>query len=269
MPATIPSHQAAVLPLKLVSPRRFDGVALVVGSAVPDVGYLTQGLGVAVPSHAWHSLLWFSLPSALIITALVRRAAGIVAAHLPGGGPLALRDYGVLATVRHRLAVTVSSAVLGAASHLVWDMVTHPYVLIGHPFTGDGAHFPALHHTAVAGLPWWRVIHLASEMVGSAAVLSTAVHIGRRRLLLAWHGPAPVVPRRPTLFWSAAAGVLAPLVALVLALPGNGTGPNVIGMRLIAAVALAMLAAAGVVAVHTRRTPAKTGRGDQRHEAGR
>ncbi|HZM82192.1 MAG TPA: DUF4184 family protein [Candidatus Limnocylindrales bacterium] len=98
MPATIPSHQALVLPLKLRRPRRFDGVALVVGSAMPDVAYLTQGLTAEAPSHTWHSLLWFSLPLTLIVTPLVRRAAGIIAPHLPEGGPLSLRDYGVLAT---------------------------------------------------------------------------------------------------------------------------------------------------------------------------
>ena len=36
MPATFPSHAAAVLPLKLWRPRWFDGVALVVGSMAPD-----------------------------------------------------------------------------------------------------------------------------------------------------------------------------------------------------------------------------------------
>ncbi len=263
MPATIPSHQAGVLPLKLISPRRFDGVALVIGSVMPDVGYLTQGLPVvAISSHAWHSLLWFSLPLTLIATWLVRRAAGVIAVHLPDAGPLALRDYGVLATVRHRLVVSVWSALLGAASHMVWDMFTHPYILFGDPFTGAGTFFPALHRIAVAGLPWWRVIYLVSEVVGSVAVLSMAVHIGRRRLLLAWHGPVPQVSRvlcRPVLFWSAAAAIVAVLTGLVLVLPGNASGLNVIGIRLIVAVALALLGAAAVVRVCARRTPRATG----------
>jgi len=248
MPATIPSHQALVLPLKLLNPRRFDGVALVVGSAMPDLGYVAQGLTVAIPSHAWHSLLWFSLPLTLVASALVRRAAGTVAIHLPRGGQLSLRDYGVLASVRHPLAVTAVSALLGAASHLLWDTFTHPYVLIGHPFTGDGTYIPAMHRIAVAGLPWWRVVHLASEVAGSVAVLATVVHIGRKRLLLAWHGPAPVVPRRPVLFWSTAAASFALLTSLVLALPDNDLGPNIIGMRLITAAAVSLLAAAALAA---------------------
>jgi hypothetical protein len=46
---------------------------------------------------------------------------------------------------------------------------------------------PVVRH-AVAGLPWWRVIQLVSELIGTAIVLAAAVYIGRRRLLLAWHG---------------------------------------------------------------------------------
>ena len=37
MPATVPSHQGVVLPLKLWRPQWFDGVALAVGAASPDV----------------------------------------------------------------------------------------------------------------------------------------------------------------------------------------------------------------------------------------
>ncbi|WP_367319789.1 DUF4184 family protein [Streptomyces sp. HUAS ZL42] len=39
MPLTFPSHAAAVMPLKIRRPHWFDGVALVVGSTVPDLPY--------------------------------------------------------------------------------------------------------------------------------------------------------------------------------------------------------------------------------------
>jgi hypothetical protein len=220
--------------LKLLRPRRFDGVALVVGSMAPDVAYATEGLGSAAPSHVWHALFWFNLPVTLVLTALVRRAAPYVAAHLPRGGPLALRDYGVLGAVRHRLVVTAYSALLGAFSHLAWDTFTHPHVLF---FGGT-----------LPGLPWWRAVEQISELVGSAVTLATAVHIGRGRLLLAWHGPAPHLPPRPALFWSVTGAAAVALTAAALALPGNGIGPNVIGVRLIGAGALALLAGAGTVA---------------------
>ncbi len=238
MPATVPAHPAAVLPLKLLSPRRFDGVALAVGAAAPDLGYAVEGLGIEVRSHAWHSLAWFSLPLTLVIAALIRRAAPVVAAHLPPGGPLAIRDYGVLGTVRHPLRVTVWSALLGAASHLVWDTFTHPYVLVLDPFLGPDT----------AGLPWWPAIRLISEVVGAVVSLAVAVNIGRHRLLVAWHGPAPLVARRFGLFWSITGGSFVILVAGALRLPGNALDrPNVLGIRLIVASAGAVLCGAAAV----------------------
>jgi Domain of unknown function (DUF4184) len=230
MPITIPAHQAAVVPLKLLSPRRFDGVALVVGSMAPDVAYATGGLGFEAPSHVWHALFWFNLPVTLVLAALVRRAAPYVAANLP---------VGVLGAVRHPLVVTAYSALLGAFSHLVWDTVTHPHVLF---FGGE-----------LPGLVRWRAVEQISELVGSAVTLAAAVHIGRRRLLLAWHGPAPEVPPLPVLFWSVTGGAAVVLTAVALVLPGNDIGPNVIGVRLLGADALAMLAGAGAVSSWSRR----------------
>ena len=65
MPLTFPTHAAAVLPLKLWRPRWFDGVALVTGSAAPDV------------THA----LW-CVPIAMVAAWITRRVApGIAARH--------------------------------------------------------------------------------------------------------------------------------------------------------------------------------------------
>jgi hypothetical protein len=255
MPATIPTHPVAVLPLKLAYPRRFDGVALVVGSMAPDVAYTTAGLGVVVHSHTWHSVFWFSIPVTLAIATVVRAAAPHVAAHLPSRGPLALGDYGVLGAVRHPLGVTVCSALVGASSHLLWDSVTHPYILAVHPFLGGQTSLPALHRVAWAGLPWWRVVQLVSDAVGLVAAVAIAVHIGRRRLLVDWHGPAPTVRRRPALFWSVAAATAVVVTIAVLALPGNDIGPNVIGVRLIGAGAVTLLVAAAAVRSGPAREP--------------
>jgi len=57
MPATFPSHAAAVLPLKLWRPRWFDGVALVVGSMAPDLGYPLVGLVSLPDTHSAAGLL--------------------------------------------------------------------------------------------------------------------------------------------------------------------------------------------------------------------
>jgi hypothetical protein len=253
MPATIPTHPIAVLPLKLLRPRRFDGVALAVGATAPDFAYSMSGLGIELRSHAWHALFWFSVPATLLVTALIRRTAAHVAAHLPDGGPFALRDYGVLSLVAHPIGVTLWSALLGALSHLLWDSVTHPYILAVHPFLGGKTYLPALRSTAFAGLPWWRVIVLVSDAVGLVAAIAIAVHIGRRRLLVAWHGPAPIVRARPVLFWTVLLGAWATLTTTVLALPGNGIGPNVIGIRLLGAAAVAVVVAGATTEAVNRR----------------
>jgi hypothetical protein len=98
----------------------------------------------------------------------------------------------------------------------------------------------------VTGLPWWRVIHLGSELVGCVVTIAVAVRIGHRRLLVAWHGPAPVAPRRPSVFWPVAAAVCAALVVAAAALPRNDL-INVAGSRLLIAVTVAILAAAAAV----------------------
>ena len=74
MPA-FPSHQAAVLPLKLWRPRWFDGVALVAGSAAPDAAYPLAGFVSLPENHTWWGLLWFSLPVAYVATLVIRWAA--------------------------------------------------------------------------------------------------------------------------------------------------------------------------------------------------
>jgi hypothetical protein len=246
VPATIPSHQAAVLPLKVRFPDRFDGVALVVGSAAPDIGYVLAGIAEP-PSHAWHSLVWFHLPVVVALSWVVRRAAPVVAAHLPA----ALRDYGVLGVVRHPVRVTAWSAVLGALTHQVWDALTHPYML----FVSTSAYLPVMHETAVAGLPWWRIVHLLSEVVGVAVVVAVLIHIGRSRLLVRWHGPPPPTPTRPLVFWPVAMLSATVLGAASLALPGNDIGIWVFGSRWLGAVALGLLVASATArAPRGRRT---------------
>jgi hypothetical protein len=167
VPATFPSHQGGVLPLKLWRPQWFDGVALCVGAASPDVAYLLDGSGLPVwpLSHRPLGLLVWCLPITLALAWLFRRAAPVVAAHLPAGGPLALRDYGVLATYRPRWRVTVLSALIGAASHLLLDLAGDP----------------------VAAVEW------ALDLLGAYVVWRCVVRIGRQRLLIAWHGPGGTV----------------------------------------------------------------------------
>ncbi|MET7424992.1 DUF4184 family protein [Dactylosporangium sp. NPDC005555] len=214
MPLTFPSHPAAVLPLKVWRPRWFDGVALVAGSTAPDLAYALDGSGLPVwpLSHQLPGLVVWCLPVTVAVVWLTRRAAPVLAAHLPG-----LAAFGALGRWP-AWPVTVSSALLGAASHLALDRVEFL-------------------------LPWSEYVMHALGALGFAAVVA---HIGRRRLLRFWHGDPPPRNRRPVLFWTVAAAVTLPLVAVTPFLPGAAQA-HTTGARLLCAVAGGLLAASWAV----------------------
>jgi hypothetical protein len=201
------------VPLKLWRPRWFDGVALTLGAIAPDVAYAANGYGVTIRSHAWHATVWWAIPLVLVGARLVRWAAPTVAAHLPAGGVLALRDYGALHRVRHRVLVTAASAVIGAASHIVLDAVSHPRV--------DGGRFPTLHHELGPDVPLWYVISMMLDLSGMIAAVAAIVYIGQTGTVRGWHGPPPATPTRPVVFWSAVALVVAAGLALLPLQPSD------------------------------------------------
>ena len=131
MPATFPSHAAAVVPLWL----------------------------------RWRAagLLWWCLPVWLAATVLGRSSLIRVAAHLPGLGVLKLRDHGVLGVVRPPWPVTLTSVPLGAVGHVVSDSFAHGNM----PMVGL---ITPLQRTGPLGEPWWQWLHWTSTVVGAVAV---------------------------------------------------------------------------------------------------
>jgi hypothetical protein len=231
VPMTFPSHPVVVLPLKLWRPRWFDGVALVLGSASPDLAYLVDGSGLPVwPfSHQVAGLVGWCLPLTLLGCVLVRRAAPTVAVHLPAGGPFALRDYGALRVSGHAWWITVLSALLGAASHLVLD--------------GLEALVPAAEYPG--------------HIVGALAMLALAAVIGRRRLVRRWHGEAPQQERRPGRFWAVTVAVALPGIAVTPLLPAAFL-LHTSGVRVLTSLAVGLLVAAAVCRPRPVRAPAVT-----------
>ncbi|MEO3930408.1 DUF4184 family protein [Micromonosporaceae bacterium B7E4] len=247
MPLTLPTHPVVAVLLKRSRPGRFDGVALTIGAIAPDLAFAAGGYGVTIHSHAWHAPLWWALPLTLLLTRLVRWTAPTVAAHLPGAGPLALRDYGVLGAARHRWQVTTMSALVGAASHIGWDAFTHPTV------DGGGVLFPALHQQVWRGMPWWDLLSTASDLFGLVAAAALAVHIGRSRLLRRWYGPPPSIVRRPVRFWSTVALFSTLGLALLPVQPVRLPADQAVRVLLIAVVAFL----AGAAAARTRTVAAQ------------
>ncbi|TDO33006.1 DUF4184 family protein [Paractinoplanes brasiliensis] len=157
MPLTVPTHPAIVW-LKVWRPRWFDGVALAVGSTAPDLAYALDGSGLPVwkMSHGLRGFVFWCLPVTLVLTWLIRRAAPVVASHLPS----VLRDYAVLGRTSHPLRVTCWSALLGAVSHLLLDFLELQLPLAE----------PVMH------------------VLGFLGLFALVAHVGRHRLLLRWHG---------------------------------------------------------------------------------
>ena len=250
MPATFPAHAAAVLPLKLWRPGWFDGVALVVGSAAPDAAYIAVGFVSLPETHTVPALLWFCLPVALAGCLVIRWAAPAVAAHLPAGGPFDLRAYGVLGVIRHPWYVTVSSILVGASTHLVWDGFTHaPANMAGWAIR----LVPVLDTVGPFGLPWWRTLQFLSSALGAVVVVGVAWYVGRTEALRRWHGDPPPVPRSPGRFWGSAAAILVVCLAVMPFLPYS-TSAHVGGVRLLYAVALALVAGAAAAGISSRRS---------------
>ena len=220
-------------------PRLWPCGPAALADARADTAYAADGAPVTIHSHTWHAALWWALPLALIGTRLIRWAAPAVAAHLPAGGWLALRDYAVLATVRHPWPVTAASAILGAVSHILWDGCTHPTV--------DGARvfLPMLAQASpVADLPWWQLSAVASDLLGTVGAVLLARHVGRHRLLVAWHSQPPARRGRPARFWTAVMVVAALGLAMVAAQPAPLMHDRAVRILLVAGLALLAGAAA-------------------------
>ncbi|MER7116397.1 DUF4184 family protein [Saccharomonospora azurea] len=208
MPFTV-SHPAAVLPLLR---RPFVPAALVAGAVAPDLPYFLTTLGVSETGpHDWygpllnatqtHSIpvgLLVSLPAAISLVAAYRMLRAPITALLPSSLrlPEPERATGRAAKVRYTAWLLIS-ALIGIASHLVWDFFTH----------GD---------ELLVSLTADRLLQHASTAFGLAAV---GWHLWRRRGRLRTHGGTDTVARlSPTLRWS--------VVTLLIAAPVLGGAVN-------------------------------------------
>ncbi|MFI7610090.1 DUF4184 family protein [Nonomuraea terrae] len=167
MPFT-PSHIAAVLPLMASRRvRRFaDPWALALGAMAPDLPLFLPALPDYTVWHSWQGVLTLNplavvvlLPFfhavlrdpliALLPPALAGRAARLVPERLTGAAPMAV------------------GAVIGAATHVLWDSFTH--------HTGVIEWGPWL-SASVFGIGLFRLPQYASSAIGLAVVVWWAWH---------------------------------------------------------------------------------------------
>jgi len=192
--------------------RPFVPAALVAGSVAPDIPYFLARLGIsetgpedwygpllnATETHSFDAGLLVNLPLAVGLVAVYRMLRAPVTALLPSGLglPEPERVPGLRARVRYSMWLLVS-ALIGIASHVVWDSFTH----------GDGflvKHVEALRASGLGGLTIARLLQYGSTVFGLAAV---GRHLWLRRDRLRTRD-GTVTRLGPAMRWSVA-GLLA------------------------------------------------------------
>ncbi len=131
MPFTL-AHAAAVVPLARLKQPLLVPTALAIGAMVPDLGHFISPLAYFVDSHTLLGLLLFCLPMGLVsyycfyqfVSALlVMMCPPSLQKRLPPtwaiGKHPTVSVYGVMLSI-----------LLGAATHLLWDALTHDYGFI-------------------------------------------------------------------------------------------------------------------------------------------
>ena len=214
MPFTL-SHPAAIAPLWPLARRaRLPLAALAIGAMVPDFEYFIHMRPLALWGHSIAGLFVFCLPVGLgtlaawelVMRAPTRRLLGFEPdapeAHTPSWWLLG-----------------AAAIVIGAATHIVWDGLTH------RGRWGESL-FPALGGRAFTlrgfDIPWGVVLDYASTIVGGFVVLTWLGRtLWRSRALWVWSG-SPW--RMITTAAIGAAGVLVGLVNLGRMIAGSGEG---------------------------------------------
>ncbi len=222
MPYTI-SHTAAVLPFsRWLKPRRLLSAA-VIGSMVPDFGYLLPHRPLHAETHSLHGLFTLCVPVGLACYWLFQwliKPAGLEA--LPDGAYARARPVAASARIGAgrdwlRAAVGVFA---GAVTHLVWDGFTH-----------EGARgvqmFPSLADTYGDVVGHRIVMYAILQQLSSLAGLAVVFFVAWRAL--AAPGPTPPPERRLARAERTAWGIAYPAFALfasavLLAVSGLGIG---------------------------------------------
>ncbi|SEH02501.1 protein of unknown function [Nonomuraea solani] len=201
MPFT-PGHIAAVLPL-ISSPRlrgHVDPWALALGAMVPDLPIFLPFLPDYTDWHSWLGVVTIDPLAVLILLPLFH---GVLRDPLIALLPPSLAGRAaLLAPDRLRLLPMIAGAVLGAATHVLWDSFTHS--------TGPMEWGAWLAVPVFGVIRLFRLLQYVSSVVG----LGIVVWWGWRGLSRMAAAPVPerlrIAPRvRRTVMAAGAAGIVA------------------------------------------------------------
>jgi hypothetical protein len=203
MPFTL-SHVAAVLPMLRGQKVRWSATGLILGSITPDFEKFVRLGAHNELSHSWASLVYFSLPVAVVLAFLFH---GLIRNPLIAHLPLPLRQrlarfqrFDWVRHFRQHYPNVVLSVLLGAATHLVWDSFTHlQSPLIKYwPFLMMPLHVGAIY------APVFVVANAISSAVGLWLVVAAVWRLPARRV--------PLVPASASYRYWGMVGLIAPLL---------------------------------------------------------
>jgi Domain of unknown function (DUF4184) len=196
MPWVVPAHQAPALLLKARWPRAFSGLALCLGTAVPDLEFIWRITPDWPLGHTWLAQVYVTAPLTVALHALTTRLVlPWLIPLLPAGPPFHPEDLQALKPARTRaewLRIAWSGSV-GGLTHVFLDGFTH----------GNHSGW------AVPYLPWLRAsialpggerpLHDLLQILLTILLGATAFRLwgwlATRGRLWAWSGAAqPVVP---------------------------------------------------------------------------
>jgi hypothetical protein len=191
MPFT-PAHPAIILPF--IRSRYFSATGLIAGSMSPDFEYFFKMSVSSMHSHTVAGLFYFDLPVTILISLVFHL---VVKKNLIYNLPLflqkkiqALLEIDFIKYLREHAWIFVISALLGAASHILWDSFTHnnSFFVRTLPFY-KGTHVPL----GGARYPLWYALQHISTAVGLTTIFvyilsmrSYQAHSYSRQKFLYW-----------------------------------------------------------------------------------
>ena len=179
MPYTL-SHLAAVLPFSRLLARLRILSAMVIGSMVPDFGYLLPIHPLRPATHSAVSLVTFSLPVGLLSYWIFQRWLKVPLFNLlPDQAYLRWRPFSVPAAMNdaRQWLLAAGGVLAGAVTHLVWDGFTHEGArgMRMMPELDDWRFELHGHHLIGA-----RLLQDGSSILGLALVLVILIYALRR-----------------------------------------------------------------------------------------
>jgi hypothetical protein len=184
MPFT-PAHPAIILPF--IKWRHFSATGLIIGSLSPDFEYFFKMSVNSLYSHSKAGLFFFDLPVTIVLSILFHH---VVKVNFIGNLPafLQMRFQETLRLnffhyLRRNWWIFLYSALIGTASHIVWDSFTHNGRFFTRYFSNiyqstyvffDGVDYPlfyVLQHISTAVGLLIVFLHVVFKNVDQADVL--------------------------------------------------------------------------------------------------